>query len=510
MSRERAAGLASGRGIVLATVGGVAWGACHGITPRPALALVALAPLVVLLGARRPARLGWLHGSLAWGVAIPWIVPTLTTYGLVAGWLAGVALLLLAAFLGLYDALFAGLGARLWRRGDALSLAALPALWVALEVARGWALSGFPWNLAAYAWTGVPGALELSSWIGAWGVSYLVLAANVGVARGAARRRWTPALAALLVAATLLPIAARFARVPDPPTAPKRVRVVQPDIPNRPFFDASANEADYERLLALSRRACAPGVLLVWPESAAWPRSWQDDVRLRLDVQGLIADGGCAVLLNSAYDEGGKTFNSLLLVEADGAQAPAGAVAGAEGLRVERADKRHLVPFGEYVPFREALPFLPKIARMVGDFSPAAGIRLLGWRGERLGAAVCYEVVFAGETAALVRAGASLLVTVTNDAWYGDTAAPRQHFRAARFRAAENRRWLVRAAVTGISAVVRPDGSLAARAEVGETKTLSATVVGRTDRSPYARAPWAVPALAIALAVAALVRAHRD
>jgi apolipoprotein N-acyltransferase len=503
------------RGALLAVTGGAAWGACHGIGTKPLLALVALAPFAVLLGHRRAGWLGWLHGAVAWGVAIPWIVPTLTDFGLISGWLAGIGLLLLAAFLGLYDAAFAVLGARLWRRGDALSLAALPALWVALEVARGRLFSGFPWNLAAYAWVDLPGALPLSSWTGAWGVSYLVVLANVLVAAGVARRRWQPALLGLLLPLTLLPIAARFATLPDPPGGARLARVVQPDIPNRPFFDAAATAADYARLLATSHAACEPGVLLLWPESAAWPRNWQDDVQLRLDLQTLVRERGCALLFNTAFDDGGRTYNSVMLVEsaASGPPAPeawaAGARAGTEGLTLQRADKRHLVPFGEYVPLRRWLPFVGKIARMVGDFSPAAGISLLDWRGERLGAAVCYEVVFPGETAALVAAGATALVTVTNDGWYGDSAAPRQHLRAARFRAAENRRWLLRAAVTGISAVVRPDGSLEAFAEVGEERVLTARFIGRADRSPFSRVPWLVPALLVALATVALARARR-
>jgi len=217
-------------------------------------------------------------------------------------------------------------------------------------------------------------------------------------------------------------------------------------------------------------------------------------------VETLARAGGCAVLLNSAFDDGGRTYNSVLLV----------ARAAGEELAVQRADKRHLVPFGEYVPWRSYLPFVVKIARMVGDFSPAAELRLLDWSGERLGAAVCYEVVFPGETAALVAAGATVLVTVTNDAWYGDSAAPRQHLRAARFRAAENRRWLLRAAITGISAVVRPDGSLAAMAEVGEERVLAARFTGRRDRTPFSRVPWLAPALAAALAAGALARTRRD
>jgi apolipoprotein N-acyltransferase len=468
----------------------VAWGLCHGAAPPPGLSWIALAPLLLVLGARRPGWLGWLHGVAAWGVAVPWIVPTITTYGVLPGWLGGLALLLLAAILGAYDAAFAALGARLWRRGGAFSLAALPALWVALEALRAQLLTGFPWNLAAHAWTEVPGALPLSSWIGAWGVSALVLAPSLGLARAWARRSWVPLALGALIPAALLPVAARDARDAagaERDGAPAELAIVQPNTPNRPWFDAAANAADYRRLLAMTEAACAPGRLVLWPESAAWPRDWQGDPRLRADVSRL-AERGCPILFNSPFTERGETFNSVLLAGAgDAASEP------------QRVDKRHLVPFGEYVPLRRFLPFLGKIARSIGDFSAASRIGLLEWGSERIGVAVCFEVIFPGETAELVRAGATLLVTVTNDAWYGDTAAPRQHLRAARFRAAENRRWLARAAVTGISALVRPDGSLAAELDVGREGTLLVAAAGRTDRTPYSRAPWLVPALCFAL-----------
>ena len=482
--------------------GGAAWGLCHARQPAPALAAVALVPLLLIAGGERPGRFGWLHGIAAWCAAVPWIVPTVTTFGQLPGWLGGLALLGLAAMYGAYHGLFALAGARLWRRGDPWSLAGLAALWVALEAVRAHTpLDGFPWNLAAYAWTDLPGALPLASWIGAFGVSALVLAPNLGIARALVRRDWRPAAIGLLVPAIVLPVAARFVR---PPTIANEARVhditvVQPNTPNRPWFDAEANEADYRRLLRLTDEVCAPGRLVVWPESAAWPRDWQEDAALRADLAARAARG-CPILLNSPHAAGAEVFNSVLLV----------AGADADGSEPQRTDKRHLVPFGEFVPWRKTFPFLGKIARAIGDFSPAERIALLDWEGERLGVAVCFEVIFPGETAALVRAGATLLVTVTNDAWYGDTAAPEQHLRAARFRAAENRRWLVRAAVTGISAVVRPDGALAGRLGVEEEGTIVSAVVGRDDRSPYTRAPWLVPALAALLAAAAwLRRAYR-
>lgn len=477
------------------------WGSCFSVRPFLPLCLVGLVPLFLLLGQPRAWLLGWLHGIATWFVAMFWLLDTLTTYGAIEGWLAGLLLLGLAAFLGLYHAAFAVLGSRLWRRGSLVALAGLPALWVLLEVLRGVAFSGFPWNLAAYAWTEVPGALRLSAWAGAWGVSYLVVGVSLGVSRAIATRRWQTAALALLLPAVLLPIGGRWAagaiadRAAGEPQSPvRRAVIVQPDTPNQVAFDRERFESDYARLLALTGEACRPGTLVLWPESAAWPMLYGRDPRLEADLAGFTARG-CSVLLNSATEDGlqdGRYFNSALLL--------------APGREPERYDKRHLVPFGEYVPLAKVFSFISSLARNAGDFSPATELRLLDWEGERLGPAICYEVVFASEVAELTRAGATVLVSMTNDAWYGDTAAPWQHLRAARFRAAENRRWLLRAAITGVSAVIGPDGALRFRMGVGESGLLPALFQGRTDITPFARAPWVVPALCLALLAVALGR----
>jgi len=483
--------------ITLAIASGAAWGLCHGRVELPWLAAVALAPLVLLLGRRHPFWLGWLHGTAAWVVSLPWIVHTITTYGMVPGPLAALGLLALGAVLGIYRALFAWLAAPVWRRGGAWVYVALPALWVVAELARGRLLTGFPWNLAAYAWTEVPGALPLAAWIGAWGVSALVVATNIGMARAWSTRRWEPAAATLLVVATLLGVGARFAVPPSSGGRPLPVRIVQPDIPDRQIFDPAASEEDYQRLLAMTREVCRPGVLVLWPESASWPHEWQDDPRLEENVRAL-ATAGCDVLLNSAFTRSGHTYNAVLLVGAPPRTPP-----------LQMTAKRHLVPFGEYVPLERLLPFAGKIARFVGEFTPGHGVELLAWNGARIGVAVCYEIVFPGLVADLVRQGATLLVTVTNDGWYGDSAAPRQHLRAARFRAAEERRWVLRAALTGISAAIRPDGSLAGRLDLGRHGVLALDVEGIDSATPFARAPWLVPLLCLVVGAAAIVIARR-
>jgi apolipoprotein N-acyltransferase len=474
--------------VFAALLGGISWGLCFSAEPHLLPLLIGVVPLFLLLQAPRAWLLGWIHGAASWAVAMFWLVETLTTYGQIDGWLSGLLLAGFAAVFGLYTAAFAAIGSRLWRRGGALALFGLPALWVVIELMRGFLITGFPWNLAAYAWTDLPGALPLAAWIGAWGVSFLVVLASLGLARGIATRRWETAALAVLAVALVLAVGGRWAGGEESAGAVRTAVLVQPNIPNQVAFDPAVFESDYARLLVLTSEACRPGTLVLWPESAAWPLLFGRDPRLAADVAEFTARG-CSVLLNSASEEGGRYFNSALLI--------------ARGRDPQRYDKRHLVPFGEYVPLAGVFSFMSSLARNAGDFSPASGLRLLEWEGERLGAAICYEVVFPGEVADLSRAGASVLVSMTNDAWYGDTAAPWQHARAARFRAAENRRWLLRAAITGVSMVVAPNGALAGELGVNESGLLAARFQGRSDLTPFARAPWAFPAICVLILLAA-------
>ncbi len=480
----------------LAVAGGAVWGLCHGERELGLAPWAALVPLFLLLGQPRPGRLGFLHGLATWLVGVWWIAPTLRAYGGLPRAGAWLLLLALAAYLALFHAAFAALGARLWRRGGGAAWLGLPALWVALEWIRAWLLTGFPWNLAAYAVTAMPGALQLASWIGAYGVSGVLLLVNCGIALGVARRRWVPAAAAGGAALVLLALAGRWAGGEEAPEDRGRpVRVVQPNIATLTAYDGAAVRAGYERLLRLSRAACDErGALLVWPESAAWPMA-VDEPLLRADLEALAA-AGCPVLLNSTREAGGRLHNAAFLVGAGGAS--------------DYADKRHLVPFGEYVPLKGLLPFVGTLARAAGDFAPAEELRLLAWREERLGVAICFEVIFPGEVAQAVRRGATVLVTITNDAWYGPTSAPWQHFRAARWRAAENRRPLVRAAITGVSGLIAADGSVAAQLGVGEEGVLRGRVSGRGALSPYTRAPWLVPALGVVAAALAILLSWRE
>ncbi len=480
---------------VYAATAGVLWGLCFARFEMPWLGWIALAPLFYFLDQPRPGWLGFWHGMGFWVSSLWWIRATMITYGQLDGVTAFLGLLAVGAFQGAYTGVFAALGSRLWRRGGLLALAALPALWVTLEWIKGMGALGFPWNLAAYAWVGVPGALPVSAWIGAWGVSFLVVLANAGVAMAALRRKAWPAVAGLLLPLLVLAFGGRWAREDDLPHASQaalEVRLLQPNLPILAGWDAAVVQQNYQTLLTQSRQACdQPGAILLWPESASWPYSLQRDEQLRRDVQS-FADRGCPVLVNSDFDTGEGIRNGAYLVGTGGWE------------RAPHYDKRHLVPFGEYVPARNVIPFLNKLARNAGEFSPGEAATLLPAGGEKLGLSICYEVVFPSQVVEEVQDGATVLVTVTNDGWYGDTAAPWQHFRAARFRAAENRRPLLRAALTGVSGVVAADGRVLAELGPGEQGILRAAVRGSTTLSPYSRRPWLVPYASALLALAAL------
>ena len=282
--------------------------------------------------------------------------------------------------------------------------------------------------------------------------------------------------------------------------------VVQPNIhmataamvdagPDGQFADLAANSA---RLFALSRQACEPGRLVVWPESAGWPYQLERDGAFAGDIEALVP-GGCSLLLNSArWDRSGedeRAFNAAYLLSPGPGRA-----------RRQTYDKMHLVPFGEYVPFGRYLPAIRQLARQAGGFSPGDEVRLLEADGARLGVSICFEIVFPEQVAARVRRGANLLVTITNDSWYGRTWAPYQHLRPARFRAAENGRPLVRAAITGISAVIDRRGRVLANSRIEEATVMKARVVPLGGMTLYSRAPLLVPLLCAALAGFAILR----
>ena len=507
-------------GLVSALLSGLLWGLAHGTTTSVVLPWVSLVPWLAWISLRAQTPGGrllvlgcsWLAGLVTWLVSIPWIAHTLSNFGEMPAAVALALLSLLCLYLGTYHLAAGGLFFWLCRRTrPALVVVGTAAFWVVLEWIRAWMISGFPWNLAAYSAVDVPGVLELSSWIGAYGTSAIVVGVNACLAILVTGRGVRIPLVGVASAVLLLGLAAVFARWEETPSSrsdANAVRIVQPNVS---IFDeptAAEIQEGYGRLLQLSR-CPQPGTLIVWPESAAWPYSWERDRGLRRDISELLA-AGCWLLINSTSSEHAdndtRFYNSALLLDPTGG--------------VQRYDKNHLVPFGEYVPFAELLP-IEQLARNVGSYTRGDEPTILNFgasgieastaaeapsddRSLALGVSICFEIVFPGEVAERVRRGAEVLVTITNDAWYGDSSAPRQHLRAARFRAAELRRPVVRAAITGISAMIDPGGQVVDTVDLGRAGAIDAEVRAGVSRTLYSRWPGAVPLVCWLLSVGVL------
>ena len=233
----------------------------------------------------------------------------------------------------------------------------------------------------------------------------------------------------------------------------------------------------FENYLRMTRQAIADGAgLVVWPESAT-PFTFESEPAAAETIRRIARDARVPILLGSDQIERGaptRYYNSAYLVRADGSTGG-----------VYR--KMHLVPFGEYVPMKRLLFFAAPLVEAVSDFSAGESAVLMPIDGHPISTAICYEIVYPDLVRRFVAAGSELLTTITNDAWFGDTSAPHQHFAQASMRAIENGRYLVRAANTGISGVVDPYGRVVVQSRLFEPAVVAGTVYYRTERTLYTR-----------------------
>ena len=213
--------------------------------------------------------------------------------------------------------------------------------------------------------------------------------------------------------------------------------------------------------------------LIVWPESAT-PFYFLHDIKpSELVFEGIYQTKADYLIGSPSFvrkDDVVQYFNSAYLISP-------------QTRTMDKYDKTHLVPFGEYVPFKKWLPFLGKIVAQIGDFSAGKVGQTLPWRREQLGVLICYEIIFPGLSRAMVKNGASILVNITNDAWFGKTSGPYQHFSMSVFRAVESRRSLIRAANTGISGFIDPSGKVVER----PIEIRKNPITGRTCRIAFSR-----------------------
>jgi apolipoprotein N-acyltransferase len=455
--------------VAVAVLGGLLATAAFPKVDQDWAAWAALVPLLWLLADAAPGeafRRGLIFGLAHYVSLLYWLVPTMVTYGKLPAALAIGILFLFASVLSVLSTAPMAGALTLCARTPARMLVFFPLLWVGAEYLRSFLFTGFPWELLGYSQHRRLQLIQISDILGVYGISGLLALANAALAttvRAVIRRPWQgKAVSARLAfggmaAASLLTIAvwvygaARIAEVDRLASAAPfaRIAAVQGNIEQSLKWDPALQAATIEKYLRLSLAAASlKPDLIVWPESAA-PFYLNHEVPPTRMLLAGVAAAGTHFLIGAPsvriHENATDYYNSAFLV-------------GPDATVLGKYDKAHLVPFGEYTPFKEYLPFLGKIVEHVGDFAAGKKGHTLEWQGRRLGIQICYEIIFPSLSRAMVSNGAALLVNITNDAWYGTTAGPYQHFSLVVLRAVENRRALVRAANTGISGFVDPVG----------------------------------------------------
>ena len=434
----------------------------------------------------RAAWRGWLFGLGSFGAGVSWIVESFQVSH-VALPIAVALTAGMVALLALYPALLGLLVRGFARRTPKVQLlVALPAAWTLLEWLRGWLFTGFTWLQLGYSQIDWPlqGLLPL---LGVYGASWAVALTGAGVVLALTRAgHW--AWLALPLGVWLAAAGAGRVEWTEPAGDPLTVAMVQGNIAQPDKWRPEMRGPTLERYMTLTRQHWNAD-LVVWPETAL-PGIYQtfEAFVQRLDAEATAS--GSRVLFGVPWVEetGRRVFNSLVL----------------RGLDSGVYHKRHLVPFGEFLPLRGVLEPLTKVLGVPSpDFTRGSRRQpMLIVAGHPVSVSICYEVAFGAE---LIRSlpAARFLITVSNDAWFGESIGPHQHFQIARARALETGRYLARSTNTGISGFIGPDGAVISRSPQFEVHVLAEELMPMSGATPYVR--WADWPVVIAACIAVLL-----
>jgi apolipoprotein N-acyltransferase len=449
------------------------------------LSWIAVTPLLIALLRARPAGVLQVDAAAKLAPASPlqgfllayvcgilwscgtcyWVFDTMHRYGGLPIPAAAFVLLLFCLYIGLYHGLFGLLLAVIAQRASLVRvLVAAPFVWVAVELART-RVTAFPWELMGYAQTSNIALTRIATLTGVYGLSFEIVLVNSVFAAAflVERERRNRLLVAAFGAALVLQVG-QWTLKPAPAAADRAAVLVQPDIPITENWTETYFQSTLKELAQLSLHPPAAtgggseGAgqnVIVWPESPA--PFFANDMRFRDPVSELARLSNSWVIVGTigatpASQSGRQTsliFNSAALVSP-------------QGEWTARYDKVHLVPFGEYLPFPQVFGFAGGLTKEVGEFQHGTSRKPLDAGREQIGTFICYESIFPDEVRRFALDGAKVLVNISNDGWYGDSGAWKQHLQQTRMRAIENDRWLLSATNTGSTAAIDPWGRVVA------------------------------------------------
>ena len=430
--------------------------------PNPGLsflAWVALIPLLIALEDSTPRqafRVGMTCGIISYAFILYWLNIVFVRYGHLP-WSVSIPIYLL---LVVWLAMFYALSTSIARWGELIGIKAaftLPVAWVAFDFIRSFLFSGFAWAMLGHSQFRTLPLVQIADLAGVYGITLLIVLANIVLYRalravfgaGVPYPVKSALILLLLLVGTLFYGFNRLNKPLPLNSKPLRVALIQGNIPQDVKWSPEFRQHTVDTYDRLTREASKGGVdLIVWPESAV-PFFFQDEPIQAERIRNLAKEMNACLLFGSPAHElrnGRSTFlNSAFMLSPNGET-------------VGRADKMHLVPLGEYVPLGRILTFINKLVVGIGDFAPGERAVPLDTGTTKLGIQVCYEVIFPELARQYVQAGARVLVAITNDAWFGQSSAPYQHLAIATFRAIETRTPLIRAANTGVTAIVDQNG----------------------------------------------------
>ncbi len=448
--------------------------------------------------------LGYVSGIIWYLGSCYWVYHVMHLYGGLNPVTSAVLLLMFALYLGLYHGLFGFLLAVIAARRNGFSLRALvftPFVWVAVELARTY-ITGFPWDLLGTTQIDNIPLARVATVTGVYGISFEIALVNTAVAAAFlvpyARRK------VMLTAALVAAIVLHAGKLEKPGALPTEhgATLVQVNIPilqtdwSLDYFQQTLRSLQALSVRPQSEKPGTPG-LIIWPESPA--PFWVTDLHLRSTLANIaratdsyIIAGSIGIEHTGEPNRRPEIYNSAAVI------APNGAWTG-------RYDKIHLVPFGEYVPFQTLIGFAHALTREVGTFARGNQRVPLTLGSMKIGTFICYESIFPDEVRHFAKNGGEVFVNISNDSWFGDTGAPRQHLNMARMRAVENNRWLLRDTNSGITAIIDPYGRITAEAPRNERVALQGSFALEESTTFYTRHGDWFPILCAIITVLGLV-----